>query len=269
MAPSGALKVDKPMSESPVSMSLKTPESPIIPCANCPLQTVSGLRPLAAGQIEFMQGFKQGELYVGKGAQMLSPGVTSPHLYTLLQGVVFRFKSLEDGRRQIVNFLFPGDMIGLQGAMEDPLQYGIEAVTDARVCIFQRERFLELFSVHPRLGFDVAWLAAQEETSLDEHLTTVGRRNARERIAYLAVFLFLRGRATGVSGRTYLNISLTQAQIADTIGLSVVHTNKTLQMLRKAGTIEWTPDRIGIHDMEAAMTCAKYDLPLESARPFI
>src|ERR1700752_1762874 len=126
-------------------MALKPPESPIIPCANCPLQAVQGVRPLTGKQIEFMGTFKQGELYVAKGAQMLSQGAVSPHLYTLLRGVVFRFKMLEDGRRQIVNFLFPGDMIGLQGAMEDPLLYGIEAVTEARVCIFQRERFLELF----------------------------------------------------------------------------------------------------------------------------
>jgi CRP/FNR family transcriptional regulator len=250
-------------------MTLQSEDSPIIPCANCPLQNVPGLRRLTADQIEYMQGFKQGEVYVAKGAQMLSPGVTSPHLYTLLQGVVFRFKALEDGRRQIVNFLFPGDMIGLQGAMEDPLLHGIEAITDVRVCIFPRERFLELFSVHPRLGFDVAWLAAREERALDEHLTSVGRRSARERIAYLALFLFLRGRATGMSGRTYLNLSLTQAQIADTIGLSIVHTNKTLQLLRKANVIEWTPDRIGIHDIEAAIAYAKYDLPLESPRPFI
>ena len=250
-------------------MAFKEPESPIIPCLNCPLQGLSGLRPLTAAQIEFMANFKQGEVYVAKGGQMLSQGVVSPHLYTLLQGVVFRFKTLEDGRRQIVNFLFPGDMIGLQGAMEDALLYGIEAVTDARACIFQRERFLELFGVHPRLGFDVAWLAARQEGSLDEHLTAVGRRSAQERVAYLALFLFLRGRTTGLSGRTFLNISLTQAQIADAIGLSVVHTNKTLQVLRRSNVIEWTAERIGIHDLEKAMAFAKYDLPAESPRPFV
>lgn len=216
-----------------------------------------------------MQGFKQGELYVAKGAQMLTQGSVSPHLYTLLQGIVFRFRMLEDGRRQIVNYLFPGDLIGLQSAMEEPLQYGIEAVSEARVCVFGRERILELFGKHPRLGFDVAWLAAQEESSLDSHLMSIGRRSARERLAYLALFLFLRGRATGLSGRIYLNIPLTQAQIADTVGLSIVHTNKTLQALRRQKIIEWTPERIGIHDLQAAIECAKYDQPLEPMRPFI
>ena len=75
--------------------------------------------------------------------------------------------------------------------------------------------------------------------------------------------------ATGLSGRTYLNIALTQAQIADTIGLSIVHTNKTLQALRKANIIEWSADRIGIHDLQAAIEYAKYDVQSESPRPFI
>jgi CRP-like cAMP-binding protein len=241
----------------------------MIPCTNCPLQAAPGLRALRQRQLEFMTSFKQGELYVAKGGQMLSQGVVSPHLYTLLQGVLFRFKTLDDGRRQIVNFMFPGDMVGLQSAMEDPMQHGVEAVTEARVCIFQRERFMDLFATHPRLGFDMAWLAARQEISLDEHLTSVGRRTARERLVYLALFLFLRGRQTGLAGKDHLDISLTQAQIADTIGLSVVHTNKTLQALRRANLIEWTADRIGIHDVDAAIEYAKYEQPIESQRPFI
>src|SRR4029450_4299119 len=118
-------------------MTLKKPDSPMIPCVNCPLQNVPGLRPLTESQIQFMMGFKQGELYVAKGAQMLSQGVVSPHLYTVLQGVLFRFKTMEDGRRQIVNFLFPGDMVGLQGAMEERLQHGVERITGAGGGLFR------------------------------------------------------------------------------------------------------------------------------------
>jgi CRP/FNR family transcriptional regulator, anaerobic regulatory protein len=244
-------------------------ENPVIPCFNCPLQAIAGLRPLSESQLAYMQDFKQGELYVGKGAIMLSQGSVNQHLYTLLQGVVFRFRMLEDGRRQITNYLFPGDLIGLQGAMDEPLAYGIEAVTPARICLFVRERILELFATHPKLGFDVAWLTAKEESSLDEHLMAVGRRTAAERLAYLALFLFLRGRATGLATKTQLKVSLTQPQIADTVGLSIVHTNKTLQALRRSKLIEWTSDHIGVPDLEKAIAYAKYDLPLETARPFI
>jgi CRP/FNR family transcriptional regulator, anaerobic regulatory protein len=250
-------------------MASKLQGSPMIPCENCPLQAAPGLRALTPNQLEFMGDFKQGELHVAKGAQMLAQGIVSPHLYSILRGVLIRFKALEDGRRQIVNYLFPGDMVGLQSAMEDPMQHGVEALTEARVCIFQRERFLDLFATHPRLGFDVAWLAARQEVSLDEHLTSVGRRTARERIVYLALFLFLRGRQTGMADKNFFEIPISQAQIADTVGLSVVHTNKSLQALRRSNVIEWTADRIGIHDLDAAIQYAKYELPMESVRPFI
>lgn len=65
-------------------MASKAQDSPMIPCVDCPLQAAQGLRPLTSGQVEFMMTFKQGELYVAKGAQMLSQGVLSPHLYSVL-----------------------------------------------------------------------------------------------------------------------------------------------------------------------------------------
>jgi CRP/FNR family transcriptional regulator len=89
-------------------MSSKEQHSPIIPCINCPLQGLTGLRPLTAAQIEFMLNFKQGEILVAKGGQMLSQGVVSPHLYTLLQGVVFRFKTLMTAVARSSTTCFPG-----------------------------------------------------------------------------------------------------------------------------------------------------------------
>ena len=79
----------------------------------------------------------------------------------------------------------------------------------------------------------------------------------------------MRGRATGLANKNMLKISLTQPQIADTVGLSIVHTNKTLQSLRRSKLIEWTSDRIGVPDLDKAIAYAKYDLPLEAPRPFI
>src|SRR3546814_4861040 len=76
----------------------------------------------------------------------------SPHLYTLLRGIAFRFKELEDGRRQIVNYLFPGDLVGLQGAMAEPLGHGVEALTPVTLCVLPRGKLYEIFRVHPELG---------------------------------------------------------------------------------------------------------------------
>ena len=72
-------------------------------CIDCPLLECEGLRPLDKAQLKFMQGFKQGEFTIDKGTQSLVQGSISPHVYTLLEGVLFRYRILEDGRRQIVN----------------------------------------------------------------------------------------------------------------------------------------------------------------------
>lgn len=238
-------------------------------CLSCPLLSCKGLRPLDKNQLKFMDSFKQGEFRIDKGTQSLVQGSISPHVYTLLEGVLFRYRILEDGRRQIVNYVFPGDLIGLQGALDDPLMHGCEAISPAVLCVFPRDRMVELIADQPRLGFDLVWLAAKEESALEEHLVAVGRRTAKERMVYLALFLIERAEATGLLKKGAFEITITQGQISDTLGLSLVHTNRTLQALRKMGLVHWTLSSISIPDIEKARDFAHYEGASETSRPYI
>lgn len=240
-----------------------------ISCVLCPLAACRGLRPLDSTQVEYMERFKKGELSVDRGTQVLVQGQRSAHVFTVLEGVLIRFKFLEDGRRQIVNFMFPGDLIGLQAAMGGPLAHGVEALTGARLCVFARDRFAELIRNQPELGFDVIWLAAKEEEALEEHLVALGQRTARERIAYLAVFLVQRAIETGLSEGGSVALSITQTQIADMLGLSLVHTNRTMQALRQANLITWNLNEIQIGDLDAAREFARYDKFENTRRPYL
>lgn len=240
-----------------------------VPCVLCPLAACRGLRPLNSLQVAYMEQFKKGELSVDRGTQVLVQGQRSAHVFTLLEGVLIRFKLLEDGRRQIVNFMFPGDLIGLQTAMGEPLAHGVEALTGARLCVFARDRFSELVKNHPELGYDVIWLAAKEEAALEEHLVALGQRTARERIAYLAVFLVQRAMETGLAQENSVALSVTQTQIADMLGLSLVHTNRTLQTLRQSNLISWNLNEIQIGDMDAAREFARFDHRRDVTRPYL
>ena len=91
--------------------------------------------------------------------------------------------------------------------------------------------------VFPSLAFDVTWLAAKEERILDEHLLSIGQRTAEERAAYLLLFIFARAKVRGLTKGTSLNLPLTQQHIADTLGLSLVHTNRVLNRLTRRGII--------------------------------
>ena len=240
-----------------------------IACVECPLAQCTGLRPLDPGQVEWMQAFKQGELRIDRGAEVLIQGLRSAHVFTLLDGVLMRYKLLEDGRRQIVNFMFPGDLVGLQAAMGEPLSHSVEALTPATLCIFSRERFPEFIGKHADLAYDVVWLASREEQALEDHLVALGQRSASERIAYLAVFLVQRAMETGMARGTTVALSITQTQIADMLGLSLVHTNRTMQTLRSANLIGWTQAEIHVADLDAARDFARYDAPVAANRPYL
>lgn len=239
-------------------------------CLACPLQDCKGLRPLEQRQRAYMNQFKHGELRFERGDTILNEGDEARHLYTVLEGVLIRFRSLEDGRRQIVNFMFPGDLVGLQGAFDEPASHSVEALIDARLCVFPRNDFVSLIKEHPRLGYDITWLAAKEETELEGHIVSLGQRSAKERVVYLAAWLLDRALATGIADEgNVLKIPVTQSQIADMLGLSLVHTNRTIRSLDREGLVEWSSRELCVKDIDKAAEYSGFDREGRSLRPFI
>ena len=91
------------------------PTAQLTPCELCPLRKRPGLREFSREELEFVKTFKIDELRVEPGISFLREGTRSEHLYTVLKGWAFRYKVLDDGRRQILNYALPADMVGLQG----------------------------------------------------------------------------------------------------------------------------------------------------------
>jgi CRP-like cAMP-binding protein len=209
-------------------------------------------------------------LNVAAGTNVLLQGTNSAHLYTVLSGWAFRHKTLPDGRRQILNFALPGDLVGLQGSLNDEMQHSVEALTDVKLCVFPREKLWQLYSEYPTLAFDVTWLAAREEQLIDEHLLSVGRRTSLERVAYLLLHLYIRAEQAGLAKNGVVQFPFTQQHLADTLGLSLVHTNKTLRRLLSTKCMSWKERRFEIIDRDALFRIASFDLPKQRARrPFI
>ncbi len=211
-----------------------------IPCQRCPLRKLQIFRPFTAEELAFVATFKTGELTAEAGSMLFLEGTSSAHLYTVLSGCGFRYKLLPDGRRQILNYCFPGDFIGLQGSVMQEMQHSIEALSDMVLCVFQREGLWRLFETHAGLSFDVTWLAARSEQILDQQLLSVGRRSAIERCAHLLLLFACRSEELELAGApNKVRIAITQQHIADTLGLSLVHTNRTLGRLIRNRVIRW------------------------------
>ena len=257
-------------SAAAMSTAAPLPSGRKVPCEKCPLRAVHALREFTAKELEFVTNFKSGELNVQAGTSILLQSTNSAHLYTILSGWAFRYKTLPDGRRQILNYALPSDLIGLQGSVNDEMQHSVEALTDVMLCVFPREKLWDLYTDYPTLAFDVTWLAAREEQMLDEGLLSVGRRTAMERLAYLLLAIFQRAEEVGLTKGNSIQFPFTQQHVADTLGMSLVHTNKTLQRLSATKAMRWKERKFEILDRELLTKIASYEKPQPRARrPFI
>jgi CRP/FNR family transcriptional regulator, anaerobic regulatory protein len=240
-----------------------------VPCEACPLRPLPALREFTPEELAFLRVFKTGEIKLRLGSTVLQEGEMNTHLYTVLSGWAFRYKTLPDGRRQILNFALPADFLGLQGSVMKEMQHSVEALTDMVLCVFPRDKLWELYSHHPSLAFDVTWLAAREEQMLDDHLLSVGRRSALERTAYILAHLFDRAREVGLAGEDRAQFPITQQHLADALGMSLVHMNKTLRRLTNEGLIRWSGRTFEILDRERLFACAGLERMEPLPRPFI
>jgi CRP-like cAMP-binding protein len=230
---------------------------------------MEGFRRFTPEELAFMKDFKSGELAVEPNTTILSEGSDSPHLYTVLSGWVFKYKTLEDGRRQVTNFGLPGDLIGLQGSMLDAMTHSVEALTHVTLCILPRAKIWSLYKSFEGLAFDVTWLAAREEALLSEYLATVGQRNSMERVAFILLDLFRRARRSALVEKDEMLLPIAQHHLADTIGFSLVHTNKMLQKLRATGCFSWTNSTFVMRDEAKLASIAMVSDPPERVRPFL
>lgn len=238
-------------------------------CTACQLKTLKCFRSLDEDEVKFLSAFKSGEFVAEPGASILQEGTRSPHLYTILSGWAFRYKLLPDGRRQILNFAMPGDLLGLQSSVFSEMKHSVEALSHLVLCVFPRERLWELYAHYPALAFDVTWLVARSERLLDESLLSVGRRSARERIAHLLLLLFHRASALEMTQGRRLTLPFTQQHLADALGLSLVHTNKTLKTLSEHGCIRWKDGRLEILDEKGLAALADYESDTVQPRPIL
>ncbi len=241
----------------------------MIPCAECPLRCRPIFSPMTAEELAFMTRFKVGELVVNEGTAILGQGETSPQLYTVLEGMATRSILLENGRRQVINFVFPGDFMGLQAGVMGESRHSIEAATRMRLCVFNRSALWDLFRASPERGYDMTWIAAVEEHFLGETIASLGQRDAVQRVSWALVQMFQRLSAIGARKGDSVPLPFRQQDLADALGLSLVHTNKTLASLRRRALAAWSGGQLVVSDLQKLADIAMIDVTRPLRRPLM
>lgn len=190
---------------------------------------------------------------------LLQQGERYGDVRVMREGWAMRHKALPDGRRQVVNFVLPGDIIGIYCNLFDTADHSVTTLTAVSVAIFPAGRVVELFQRFPRLAAALAWSGAKEEAIVAERLLSLGRRTALERTAHLIVELLRRLTVVNMADDGRFTLPVTQEILADALGLSIVHMNRTLRRLRDGGLIEVNGQRITVNDVRQLASVGQFD----------
>ncbi|MBL8659129.1 MAG: Crp/Fnr family transcriptional regulator [Rhodospirillales bacterium] len=198
---------------------------------------------------------------IPKHHDIFAEGDTLRDVMFLRDGWAYRYRLLGDGRRHIVNFLIPGDFVG---PYFPTAAHFCGTLTDVTLCQAPRSDFSDANRNYPALASALEAIMATEYRLLSERLVSLGRRNARERMAHLLVELYERMRRVGLITDNSYEFPVTQEILADTLGLSVVHVNRTLRSLREDGFATVGFGRVCIRDLDGLRDVAGADEPTQA-----
>ena len=186
---------------------------------------------------------------IGPREDIIREGDEPRVVYLVLNGWACRYKTLEDGRRQILALLVPGDLCDINNCVLKEMDHSIAAITPVTVAQIGHDRISDAADRFPRLSRAFWWHTLTSIAIQREWTVNIGQRSAYERIGHLLCELFVRLRAVGLTRGTQCDFPLIQTEIAGATGLTSVHVNRTLQELRGEGLIALNNRILDIPDL--------------------
>jgi len=177
----------------------------------------------------------------------------------LVDGWAARYKTLPDGRRQILALHIPGDFIDLHSFPLKVQDHSVFALTPCKVALIPHNTLREITENHAHLT-RLLWLSTLIDGAImREWLLSAGRREASEHMANLLCETWMRLKTLGLTWDHTFQFPLTQAELGDCLGVSTVHTNRVIQELRGKGLITWKGDWVEITDWDGLCNLADFD----------
>jgi CRP-like cAMP-binding protein len=177
----------------------------------------------------------------------------------LLEGLIARAHQLSEGERQITELHVPGDFADIHGFTLKRLDHDVVAMSRCKVAIVPHDRLTKLTEVHPHLT-RVYWFGTNLDAAIHRAWeVSLGRRRASPRMAHLFCELHLRLGVVGLADDSGFNLPLTQDELADCLGLTAVHVNRTLKELRERELVEFRSGKVMISNLAGLRELAEFD----------
>jgi len=236
--------------------------------SNFPLHRPELLNALERGDALITKAMGDQRKRFKKGDEIIGSGEPCDTVFRLESGWVGRTRLLDDGRRSIMTIFLPGDLFGVKSFLLTEQPDSVHALTNSTVLTLQHDRLRELFETKPSVALRIAFQLGEDERRLHNYVIGLGRANAAERIAMMLVELHGRLARVGIDGDGTYPCPLTQEEMADFLGLTLVHVNRVLRRLRTEGLATVSRGVVQIHDLPGLHKLAQPVLDIfERSRP--
>lgn len=230
-------------------------------CQNCQIRTSALFGELETHQLDKARALRSSQLIFSTGEHLYHEGDSTEHAYTLYDGWVILYKSLENGDRQILRFALAGDFLCYKVGKNKILDHSAIAVSDVTLCAFPIDRFKSTISQLPDLALALGSMTTLISERCHTTLTTIASHPAESKVAFLLLSIFVREYDRTDKKEDYcIPFPITQKDIGDALGLTSIHVNRVVQNLRKQGLIECKNKCLKVPDQKALAKVAKIGL---------
>jgi|GraSoiStandDraft_45_1057281.scaffolds.fasta_scaffold149530_2 CRP-like cAMP-binding protein len=213
---------------------------------------------LDAADLKSFDAIIDGELSIRRKRDLIVDGYEYRKLSLVNEGYAVRYKLLRNGKRQILNVVLPGDIVGIPGSFLERAVYSVTAITNLTMNVCALDAYVQLCYRRPQFALALSWIAVQEAMSYAEHIIDVGRRTPLERLSHFLLELHERLQIIGRAGKTGFTLPFSQEVMADVLGMSLPHLNRTMQRLRSEKLIAGSERQVEFVDPGAIQTLAQY-----------
>lgn len=194
-----------------------------------------------------------------RGSDIVSDGTFPKHTTVMLSGTACRYRILPKGVRHILAFQYPGDMTDLYSYVLKKMDHAVGALSDCTIAQIPHETIATLSARYPNLQY-AFWRDTMVDSSITYAWAAGASRESVAQVAHMLCEIFTRLKAVGLAmvGKP-LPYTLTQKDIADALGLSLVHTNKRLAILKSQNLIRYSGTQLEVLDWHGLSNIADFD----------
>ena len=225
---------------------------------SCFAERLGDLVTLTSAEHAALERLEERERPVRRGAAIQRENDRTGDMFVVRKGVFMSTMLLDDGSRQILRFLFPGDMIALSSLAYREAPETLTALSDGVIAPFERSVLSEILAAHPRLAALLVVYSQIERAALTDRLAALGRTSAKARVAAVLIDMRNRLRAGNKSIGDTFTLGLTQEEIGDATGLTAVHVNRMLRQLEEESLIARENGRVTFTNERALLRAANY-----------